>query len=146
MKNLVICLIMCLPMIAFSQDKKERKAAAEALKVQFITEELDLTARESEQFWPVFYLFEKEQKKIRKSIKQLKKSFETGEFSESDITTKLNSIKLQEQKLAELREKFILDCLPILGVSKTQKLVTIEEKLKRKIGDRIKERMDRPKP
>jgi len=146
MKKISICLFMLMPLLAFSQDKKERKAAAEALKVQFITDELDLSEEESQKFWPVFYLFEKEQKKIRKKIKELKKSFEIGEFTEAEIKTKLSEIKDEEQNLAELREKFILDCLPILGVTKTQKLVTVEQKLKRKIGDRIKERMDRPRP
>lgn len=146
MKNLIICLFMCIPLLSFGQqDRKERRAAAEALKVQFITEELDLTEEESQAFWPVFYLFEKEQKKTRKKIKELRKSFETGEFSEQEIKTKLAQIREEENNLALLKEKFILDCLPILGVTKTQKLVTIEEKLKRKIGDKIREQMDRPR-
>jgi len=134
---------MCVPFLGFSQDRKEHKAAIEALKVQFITEELDLTEEESKAFWPVYYLHEKEQKKLRKSIKQFKKSFELGEYTEEEVRAKLQEIKTAELKLAELEEKFILDCLPILGVTKTQKLVTIEGKLKRKIGDQIKERMDR---
>ncbi len=143
MNKFIFCLFMCVPFLGFSQDRKEHKAAIEALKVQFITEELDLTEEESKAFWPVYYLHEKEQKKLRKSIKQFKKSFELGEYTEEEVRAKLQEIKTAELKLAELEEKFILDCLPILGVTKTQKLVTIEGKLKRKIGDQIKERMDR---
>lgn len=46
--------------------KQEKRANIEALKVAFITRELNLTAEEAQKFWPVHNGYIEELKKIRK--------------------------------------------------------------------------------
>ncbi|MFK7755368.1 MAG: hypothetical protein AB8B53_00395 [Flavobacteriales bacterium] len=124
-------------------EREQRKAQLDALKVQFFTEELDLTEKESEAFWPVFYQFEKQQKTIKRSIKQKVKALEGAELSEEVLLKKLLEIEQLETQLAQNKTKLIQDCIPILGLEKATALVSLEDKLRKRIADRIKGRMER---
>ncbi len=140
-----ITLILVLSVISyslFSQGREQKKAQMEALKVQFFTEELDLTEKESKEFWPVFYQFEKEQKSLKKEIKNQSNSLSEDKItSQKDLINAITEIENRQNLLAENKKEFIKNCIPILGVQKSAKLVSLEDKLRRKLANRLKDRM-----
>jgi len=128
----------------FSQSERQgRKAQLDALKVKYFTEELDLSETESEGFWPIFYQFEKEQKEIKKAIRTKSKSLEGTNPTQEKLLSTLLELEKLEASLASNKTKLIENCIPVLGLEKATKLVSLEDKLRKRIADRIKNRMDR---
>ena len=58
MKNKFIFPILFLLMasISFAQGFRDKKEKVKALKVAYITEQLDLTTEEAQKFWPIYTL------------------------------------------------------------------------------------------
>jgi len=139
MKNILtasLFLIFCISGI--SQNRLEKKAQMDALKVKFFTQELELSSDESEKFWPIYYAFENTKKGIKKSIKAERKKLSEEKTSESDLNNSAQSIYDLECTLSGKKKKFIENCIPILGVKKTAKLINIEDKLRKIIAERVK--------
>lgn len=125
-----------------AQNRLEKKARMDALKVKFFTEELQLTSNESEKFWPIYYAYENTKKEIKKSMKSEQRKLSEGETSETELKNSAEKIYDLECQLSQQKKNVIEDCIPVLGVSKTTKLITIEAKLRKKIADRVKTRME----
>jgi len=140
-KALILSIMLALSLCVLSQSRAEKKEQLEALKVKFITEELDLTAAESEQFWPVFYNYELTIKQLKKRVKRKKKALETSDLSENELTSELDEIYTLEVELAENYKSCALEMLPILGSKKTSKFVSIEDKLRKRIAQKVKSRL-----
>jgi len=147
MKKLgLAALIIFLTTISFSQHNKEnemsKKEKIEQLKIGFITNELNLTKEESEKFWPVYNeMSEKliqERKLQRKLIKEIKSDFEY--ISESECKKKLNAIHLSEIKEAELKLEFNEEIAEIIGYKKAAKLLSLEQRFKRELLNKIEKR------
>lgn len=143
-KIFVLTLLLSLAIgLSFGQNHREdKRAQMEALKIKFFTEELDLTEDEGEAFWPVYYQFEKDQKKIKKSIKTIRTELETGNKTEDELIQKIDEISDLEIRLSSQKKHMIKKCIPILGVEKSTKLVSLENKLRKKIAERVKNRFE----
>lgn len=104
----------------------------EALKIGYITKRLDLTAAESQKFWPVYNQYEAEKKEIRKStigtIKELK---EDGDFTNSEAEAAIAKHLEFKSRDLELTKKYVAEFRKILPATKVAKLVTAEEHFKK---------------
>lgn len=140
-KILTASLFLIFCFTGISQNRLEKKAQMDALKVGFFTEELELTSDESEKFWPLYYAFENTKKGIKKSIKAERKQLSKEETSEADLINSAQNIHDLECEISSKKNKFVNDCIPILGVKKSAKLINIEDKLRKRIADRVKTKM-----
>lgn len=62
---------------AFSQIKKESKEKIKALKISHITEQLELTEKEAEKFWPIYNAYDEKMYALRMTDKyNIKKQIE----------------------------------------------------------------------
>lgn len=104
----------------------------EALKIGYITKRLDLTAAESQKFWPVYNQYEAEKKEIRKStigtIKELK---EDGDFTNAEAEAAIAKHLEFKSRDLELTKKYVAEFRKILPATKVAKLVTAEEHFKK---------------
>lgn len=104
----------------------------EALKIGYITKRLDLTAAESQKFWPVYNQYEAEKKEIRKStigtIKELK---EDGDFTNAEAEAAIAKHLEFKSRDMELTKKYVAEFRKILPATKVAKLVTAEEHFKK---------------
>ena len=57
--------------------RKERHERIQALKVAFITEKLELTPEEAQQFWPVFNAIEKQKEKESSQFREVSSKFKS---------------------------------------------------------------------
>ena len=57
MKRFLILLVLC-SSLSISAQKKDRHEHIKALKVPFLTEELNLTPAEAEKFWPIYNVYD----------------------------------------------------------------------------------------
>lgn len=130
----------------FAQPRlKEKKEQIKALKVAYITEELQLTSEEATKFWPVFNAFEDKQKELRQEkMRSNKNRLDAGEvdaMSEKEATNLLNQMESTEDDLYQLRKKFIVSLKGILPAKKIIKLKRSEEGFNRKLLKQYREKI-----
>lgn len=105
-----------------AQGKMEDKI--QALKIAFITEKLQLTSAEAQQFWPVYNAYEKE-------IEELRRTSKNGDVLEN------------EEKLLATRKKYKPSFEKILGPTKMNQLFIAEKEFRNILIKRLKNRKDK---
>jgi Spy/CpxP family protein refolding chaperone len=145
MKNnkLFIVLIALISITSFGQNRplrehfKEKKEHIKALKVAFITTELNLTPEEAAKFWPLFNSFEDKQQEIKKQ--KLKAYLERTDnnsidnLSEKEAAALLTQMENTEEDLYQLKKKFISNLKGVLPSTKILKLKKAEEQFSKKL-------------
>jgi Skp family chaperone for outer membrane proteins len=102
----------------------------EALKIAFITRQLNLSTDEAQKFWPVYNQYTAESRKIHQ------------EYKDKD------QLEMQ-QKLLDLKKKYKPEFLKVISNDKFEKLLVVEDqwrdKLKQELERRRQQRQDRNK-
>lgn len=142
-----IFLFLCIfTFTAFSinaQLKKGSRDKIKALKVAYLTEQLELTTSEAEKFWPIYNIYDKEQNKLRsKNRAEIKRAIKKNGDIES-ITEKeaerLIDLKLEnDKKIYESKKVFIAKVKNILPAKKILKLQVAEIDFARKLMRKYK--------
>lgn len=147
-KRLFLIIISFLSVAAFSQKKmKEKQDQIKAIKVAFITNELNLTADEAAKFWPIYNTFEDKQLEVRKT--KLKGSLhrmndeKLDNITENEASTLLSEMESAEENLFQLKKKFNLDIRGILPAAKILKLKKSEDNFNRKLLQQFKEKRNK---
>ncbi len=145
MKNykLLIVSAFLISIASFGQDGplrerfKEKKEQIKALKVAFITTELNLTPDEAAKFWPLFNSFEDKQQEIKKQ--KLKAYLERTDsnaidrLSEKEAASLLTQMESTEDELYQLKKKFVANLKGVLPSTKILKLKKAEEQFSKKL-------------
>jgi len=140
-KNILVrsfCLILLLSYATHSMSQgkiDKRKEKMEALKIAYITEELDLTQEQWQVFWPIYNDYNKS--KPHEKMEALKKQYESDPSSADEILTELMAIESLELErkhsyMSLLREKF--------GSDVVLKLNSLDQKFKHRLLRSYKER------
>ncbi|WP_264564916.1 sensor of ECF-type sigma factor [Flavobacterium sp. N3904] len=116
---------------------KEKKEQIKAMKVAFLTTELNLTASEAEKFWPIYNTYDDKQFELRhqkmKSYFKRMEDDELDKLSEKEANTLLTQIETNDEELFNLRKKCTSDLKGILPSVKIIKLRKAEEDFNRKL-------------
>lgn len=130
------------------ENSKEKDEKIEALKVGFITKELNLTSVEAEKFWPVYNEMEAKMKEIRQSCRKINHELRESEdkISNEDAKKKLNTLFENDQKELDLKKEYSEKYIKIIGEKRTLKLLSLEHEFRRVLLERLKDRKDGPPP
>ena len=93
---------------AFSQVKAQNGEKIQALKIAFITQKLQLTPDEAQKFWPVYNQYDNEIRGIETTINP----------NDGPL--------VKEEKLLDVRKKYLTSFEKILGPDKTNRLFNAE--------------------
>lgn len=137
--------------MAFGQgdeSHKEKDEKIEALKVGFITKELNLTSTEAEKFWPIYNEMDAKMKEIRQSCRKINRELKESEekITNEDAKKKLNTLFENDQKELDLKKEYSEKYIKIIGEKRTLKLLSLEHEFRRVLLDRLKDHKDRPAP
>jgi hypothetical protein len=106
-----ICISIFLNFSIQAQKNKESRKKIRALKIAYLTEQLNLTASEAEKFWPIYNIYNKEQNTIRNKFRtSLRSNGKKDEIStiNEDQAKNLVQLKLEtDRKIYELQKNFI---------------------------------------
>lgn len=140
----ILPLFLLFSLSIFAQGRhQEKRDQVKALKVSFLTTELNLSSDEAAKFWPVYNAFEEKQFNIRhnKMRQLIKKIDDMGDnVSEKDAVSYLKQLEDVEEELLNLRKKLVADLKPIIGPVKVLKLRKAEDDFNKKLLARYKER------
>jgi hypothetical protein len=140
MKNLIFTIVLLTSLSIFSQESKSDKV--EAMKVGFITNKLELTAKEAQTFWPIYNEYSSKMDKLRKSKKsdfnELKNKVEN--LSDKELETFINEVFASKQKELDLQKEYYEKYAKVLPVKKVAMLYQAENQFKRELLRKIKEK------
>jgi hypothetical protein len=140
MKYAIILMLLIPVLSVTAQDSRKEKI--EALRVGFITKELNLTAEEAQKFWPVFNQYQDELEKLRKArrseMMDARENFDT--MSDADVSKAIdNEMSFQQQEL-DLRKRYVAEFKKVLPVKKVARLLRAEQQFKLKLLQEYKDR------
>jgi hypothetical protein len=129
---------------AQGENMKEKKDQIKALKVAFLTTELDLTAKEAEKFWPTYNVFDDKQFELRhlkmKAYKNRMNEVALDKMSEKEASLLLTQMESTDEELFLLRKNYLNNLKKILPAVKIIKLRVSEEKFNRKLLHQYRDR------
>lgn len=129
---------------SFSQGFREKKDKVKALKIAYITEELNLTTEEAQRFWPIYNAFDDKQAELRhEKMRAILDRFEPGsvdKLSEKEASSLLIQMETIEENLFALRKKFIKDLQSILPAKKIIKLKKAEDDFNRQLLKQMRDK------
>lgn len=115
MKKLYLILIfVCASAAGFAQDELPSQEKITALRVAFISKELELTPAEAEKFWPVYNEYSKELKGLKLAAK-----------SEEDV-----DIIENEEKVINLRKGYKERFTTVLGQQRVNRLFGVDKRFR----------------
>jgi hypothetical protein len=130
--------------LSFSQGFRDKKEKVKALKVAYITEQLDLTTDEAQKFWPVYNAFDDKQGELRhEKMRAILDRFQPGnvdKLSEKEASALLIQMEKIEEDLFNLRKKFIKDLQGVISAKKIIKLKKAEEDFNRELLKQMREK------
>ena len=130
--------------LSFSQGFKEKREKVKALKVAYITEQLELTTDEAQKFWPIYNAFDENQSDLRhEKMRAILDRFKPGnveKLSEKDASNSLIQMEKIEEDLFNLKKKFIKDLQGVISAKKIIKLKKAEEDFNRELLKQMREK------
>ena len=130
--------------LSFSQGFKEKREKVKALKVAYITEQLELTTDEAQKFWPIYNTFDENQSELRhEKMRAILDRFKPGnveKLSEKDASNSLIQMEKIEEDLFNLKKKFIKDLQGVISAKKIIKLKKAEEDFNRELLKQMREK------
>ena len=122
-----------------------------AMKVAFITNQLNLTSVEAQNFWPIYNkhtkAFDAIRIKQRLELRQNKKNDKDLSRLKDDIAEKFISsfLKAEAQQL-ELKKALVNNLKPYISSGKIMQLIKAEHDFKRKMLQELKKRREKNRP
>nr|WP_315169780.1 sensor of ECF-type sigma factor [uncultured Flavobacterium sp.] len=145
-KKLFPYLFLLLSVTIYGQNErlKEKKDQIKAMKVAFLTSELNLTSVEAEKFWPIYNTYDDKQFELRhQKMKTYAKKLNEGSLdnmSDKEALAFLNQIESTDEELYSIRKKFNSALRNILPPTKILKLRKSEVDFDRKLLQQYRNR------
>lgn len=143
-KTIITILVLVIALNGFSQpnDRGKRGERIKALKIAFITERLNLTTEEAQQFWPVYNAIEAEKDNLRKEGQNYRKDLDVDSMSDEDAKALIDNMLVMEEKRHQLHSKQISEYLKVLPAKKVILLKATEDAFNRRMLDEMKKRKE----
>lgn len=137
MKNIILSVLLLFTVISFGQDYKEKREKIKALKVAFITEELELTTDEAQKFWPIYNANEEKQFELRhKKMRSIISKFDDSNFdkiSEKEAVSLIDQIEIIDDELHNSKKLYIKELKTVFSAKKIIKLKKAENDFNKKL-------------
>ena len=128
-------------MKAQEEDKDARHERIKALKVAFFTQELDLTEKKAEKFWPIYNKYEKEKYELHKREHIDLENVECMSEAESeDLLNEFLSVESEEYKI---KKQLFRDLKQIISAKEIIKLHKLEDEFHKKLIKEYRSKRER---
>jgi hypothetical protein len=142
MKKIIITTLLLIFTFNASAQREDRRKRIKVLKIAFITERLNLTETEAQQFWPIYNAFEDANDKLRHKMHENRKGLDFESISEQEAKLMLDDIIATEKLKNTLRETFLTDLQKILPSKKIILLKITEDAFNRRLLEEMKKRRE----
>lgn len=144
MKRLIPILILLVSFSSFAQRGGEIQEKIKAQKIAFITDKLELTSKEAQQFWPIYNEYEAKVEKIKsEDLRPLKKEMRQGDVSDKRAVEILEKLLEAETKMHSAKLQLVENLKTVISAKKIIMLKVAEDQFNQKLLDRLKEFRER---
>jgi len=150
MKTVLHIVIVLISLNGIAQKSSREKVRT--YKIAYLTEQLNLSSKEAQSFWPVYNEHERKLEQLkqdeRKIIRSLKEMHRNSEkLSEAQADDFLNKIIQIEEQKGLTKKNMLTELRKVIPSTKVMKLIKAEADFHKRLLNRIKERrMNRPRP
>lgn len=144
MKHVLVSIILLGSLTAFSQevkkDLKMQKEKIEQRKIAFLTQKLELTTEEAQEFWPIYNEMHKKIKENRSSMKKLYAPIKEGKTDLDDAAYRIiiQDSRENEVKSLEMKNEYGDKMAKVIGYKRIFELRMAEKEFKKKLMERMK--------
>jgi len=135
--------LLLLSVYTFAQDKEKRVERIKALRVAFISDRLDLTPEEAQNFWPIFNQFDERQFELHKQKRHLMHKLRpenASGLSDKETALLMEQDDKLETDLQDNRRKLAKDLQGVIPNQKILMLRQLEAEFKEKLLEQMKNR------
>jgi Spy/CpxP family protein refolding chaperone len=129
---------------AFAQqgggDREEKSERVQAAKVAFITNRLNLSTTQAQQFWPMYNEFEEARKKIRKQLRQLRIDNQVNTGTDEQIKADIRKFFQLRQEELELEKQYAEKFLKVLTPKQVAEYYRAEREFTKMLLKRLRGR------
>lgn len=118
MKNYYILIICFLSSTLIQAQRPDKRAELKALKIGYLTKQLELTSSEAEVFWPIYNEFDKKMFELRQQKILKSRSLNIESLSDEEAIKLIDSMKESEKNKFEYENQLIEDLMKILPPKK----------------------------
>ncbi len=139
-KTVLLALMVAMSVVAVAQTKKKfDKEEMKAQKVAYITEKVQLTPDEAQQFWPLYNELQEKIRLVHKQRFELEKSID--EASSTADYERVNDAMVQSRvEMATLRKTYYEKYKQVLSAEKIHRLFKAERGFKKVLLDRFEKK------
>jgi len=124
-----------------AQRDSDRRERIKAQKVAFITERLELTPKEAQEFWPIYNAFEENTHEMRHSdLKKIRETMRRDNLSDKEAQEVITKYMTYEDKLHAAKKQLVKDLSTAIPPQKIIKLKAAEDAFNRKLMEMLRER------
>lgn len=141
-----LALVFCVLLMAFqsqaqNKDWEEQRERIKALKVAYFTQELELTEKLAEKFWPIYNEYEKEKRELHKREHIELKNVECiSEDEAEDLISEFLSVESEEYKI---KKQLFKDLKQIISAKDIIKLHKLEDEFHKKLIKEYRSKKER---
>lgn len=129
---------------AFAQpgggDKEEKSERVQAAKVAYITNRLNLSTTQAQQFWPMYNEFEEARKKIRKQLRHLRIDNQVNTGTDEQIKADIRKFFQLRQEELELEKQYAEKFLKVLTPKQVAEYYRAEREFTKMLLKRLRGR------
>lgn len=140
MKTVKLLICTAFILLAISMEAQPRKEKIETYKIAFITQKLNLTSQEAQQFWPIYNEYADKLEVNRKNYRQTAKKANVETMTDKEAEEFLSAEYNMKQKELDLYKEYYDKFKKVLPIKKVALLRQTEEEFKRELIKNIRER------
>lgn len=139
-------LIIILPLLVISLHSSAQKGPGreriKTLKVAFLTERLDLSRTEAQQFWPIYNENEEVMEAIRREERSQirERDFDINSLSDEEASALLTEFLKIKKRKEFAEQKFLTQMRSVISDKKIILLIKAEEDFKRRLLQQMRNR------
>jgi len=126
----------------FAQNKPGLQRIKNA-KIALITNRLNLSTEQSQQFWPVYNEFEAKKQEVRVSYRRLNSETSNLTASDDQILADLKEMMSLRQKEVDLDKDYMSRFLKVINVRQLAELYKTEQQFTRMLLEKLNRREER---
>ncbi len=142
MKKILLILLFFFGLGTFTSQAQDGERIRK-LKIAFITERLDLSVKEAQQFWPVYNAYEEEVFQLRNvEMRKLRNNLSEN-FNDTQASKALDRMLEIEASIHQANVRLVNDLKPILPARKIILLKKAEQDFNKELLERIRKNRKR---
>lgn len=145
MKHILVLIITVLCSTIAIAQSKDHHEKIKTLKVAYITEKLNLTQTEAQNFWHIYNKFEDSYSTLRSAVSDNRKNIDLDALTEAEAKVLIAKMTDLYDKRYQAFQQYMADLQTVLPAKKVILLKKVEEDFKRKMFDEYKNRHGKPK-